>query len=126
MKKEFLAVFQVTRTITFEVEYYTLGSNSSPYFSTSANVFNRPKTDYNQCGQCQEDVLPRGSKAYHFYKKWDDKHLLDLTESEYEEMITDLETLKNKYNYIIEEPTKYHSSINFHKCKELSMMKLKK
>lgn len=126
MKKEFLAVFQVTRTITFEVEYYTLGSNSSPYFSTSANVFNRPKTDYNQCGQCQEDVLPRGSKAYQFYKKWDDKHLLDLTESEYEEMVSDLEALKNKYNYIIEEPSKNHSSISFHTCKELSMMKLKK
>ena len=126
MKKEFLAVFQVTRTITFEVEYYTLGSNKNPDFSTSANEFNRPKTDYNRCGQCQEDVLPRGSKAYQFYKKWNYKHLLDLTESEYEEMIADLEILKNKYNYIIEEPSKNHSSICFHTCKELSMMKLKK
>ena len=126
MKKGFLSVFQVTRTITFEVEYYTLGSNSSPYFSTSANVFNRPKTGYNEFGQCQESALPHGSKAYQFYKKWDNKHLSDLTESEYEEMISDLETLKNKYNYIIEEPSKNHSSISFYKCKELSMMKLKK
>lgn len=126
MKKEFLAVFQVTRTITFEVEYYTLGSNSSPHFSTSANIFNRSKTDYNECGQGQESVLPHGSKAYQFYKKWDNKHLSDLTESEYEEMIFDLETLKNRYNYIIEEPSKNHSSISFYKCKELSMMKLKK
>lgn len=126
MKKEFLAVFQVTRTITFDVEYYTLGSNSHPNFTTSANAFNRPKTDYNQGGQCQESVLPHASKAYKFYKKWNGKHLEDLTELEYEEMVADVETLKNQYNYIIEEPSKNHSSISFYNCKELSMMKLKK
>lgn len=37
--KEFMYVFQISKLITFEVEFYTLGTNSAPYFSTSANEF---------------------------------------------------------------------------------------
>lgn len=31
--KEFMYVFQISKLITFEVEFYTLGTNSAPYFS---------------------------------------------------------------------------------------------
>ena len=68
MKKEFNATFQVTRMVLFSVNYYTLGSNESPHFSTTAARFIRNKRDYSAFGQCQEDVLPRGSAAYKFFK----------------------------------------------------------
>lgn len=41
--KEFMYVFQISKLITFEVNFYTLGTNSAPYFSTSANKFCRSK-----------------------------------------------------------------------------------
>ena len=128
MNKEFLAAFQITRTTVFEVEYYTLGSNSHPYFTTSAEVFNRPKTDYNRCGQCQKDVLT--GAALEFYKKWDAYHLKDLTESEYEEMTKDMQLLFDTYNYIFYDKTKDENKdkqfISFYSIKNLSMLKLKK
>lgn len=52
MKKEFLSVFQLSKTKIFEVDYYTLMTNQHPQFSTSANEFNRPKNNYSSCGQC--------------------------------------------------------------------------
>ena len=57
--KEFQAVFQLSKTIIFEVRYYTLSTNSRPYFSTTAARFCRNKRDYSQCGQAQ-DTLTRG------------------------------------------------------------------
>ena len=128
MNKEFLSAFQITRTIIFEVEYYTLGGNSRPDFTTSAEVFNRPKTDYNRCGQCQKDVL--SGVALEFYKKWDAHHLKDLTESEYEEMMKDMQILFDTYNYIFYDKTKDENKdkqfISFYSIKNLSMLKLKK
>ena len=70
---EFHAAFQLTRKIIFEVSYYTLGSNDSPYFTTSAEEFNQPKTDYNRAGQAQDDLCTGAARA--FYKKWDLFHL---------------------------------------------------
>lgn len=43
MKKEFKYYFQITKLVMFEVEYYTLGNNKSPYFTTSASKFFRNK-----------------------------------------------------------------------------------
>ena len=125
MNKEFTSVFQINKTITFEVNYYTMGSNKSPHFSTSANQFNRPKTDYNRCGQCQNDLLT--GKAKRFYDKWDKLHLSILTENQYNEMIEDLEELKNTYNHIYTCLDKeiYKRSISFSDMKDLSMMKIK-
>lgn len=100
-KQEFKAVIQLSKTVIFEVEYYTLGHNSKPYFATSASVFCRNKRDYNMCGQCQEDVLK--GKAKNFWKKWDTLHLKDLSEEEYAEMHRDLEDLFKVYNYMYEE-----------------------
>ncbi|DAH42528.1 MAG TPA: hypothetical protein [Bacteriophage sp.] len=37
--KEFMYCFQISKLITFEVEYYTLGSNSAPYFSTYEGIY---------------------------------------------------------------------------------------
>ena len=97
--------------ITFEVSYYTLGNNSSPYFSTSANEFIRSKRDYNRGGQAQNDLLT--GKAMQFFKKWDELHLKDLTENQYDEKIKD--TFKGS-----------HSDFSFYQIVEFSKQELKK
>ena len=123
--KKFWA-FQLNKTTIFEVEYYQLNGNQTPHFSTSAAEFNRPKTDWNRCGQAQEDLLPRNSYVYKFYKKWDVKHLQDLSNEEYAELVTDIKRLKNIYNYIeLDQDEKlYRTYIPFWALKNLSMLKL--
>ena len=86
--KEFMYVFQISKLITFEVNFYTLGTNSAPYFSTSANEFCRSKLDYTRGGQAQRDLLPKFSPARRFFEKWDHcpasiLSLLSPTDSEY-------------------------------------------
>lgn len=114
-KREFNYTFQINKTVIFEVSYYTLGTNKSPYFSTSAAVFNRLKSDFNQCGQCQEDLLFGDAKK--FFYKFDSLHLKDLSENDYISIIEDIELLKAKYNYI--------DNCSFYNQRELSKMKLK-
>lgn len=101
--KEFQAVFQMSKTIIFEVRYYTLDNNSRPYFTTSAAQFYRNKKDYSRCGQAQPELLKGYRTARQFFEKWDVYHLHDLTPEQYNEMRHDLETLKEKYNFIFEE-----------------------
>lgn len=101
--KEFQAVFQISKMVLFEVNYYHLCNNEKADFSTSAEQFVRNKRGYSACGQCQKDVLPKLSKAYKFYKKWNKKHLQELTEQEFEEMYNDLEELKQTYSYMQDE-----------------------
>lgn len=101
--KEFQAVFQLSKTIVFEVNYYTLSTNSSPNFATSAAQFCRNKQDYSRCGQAQQDLLKGYLWAMRFFKKWDCLHLHNLTAAQYEEMRQDLEGLKARYNYLFEE-----------------------
>ena len=113
---EFKLTFQITKKVIFEVSYYTLGSNKHPYFATSAASFNQPKSDFNQCGQCQNDVL-RG-EALKFYKKWDHLHLEDLTLDEYAGIVSDIDELKKRYNWI--------NTRGFSSQRELSKMELKK
>lgn len=128
MKKEFIATFQLSKKIIFNVNYYTLDNNSSPHFATSADEFNQPKTDYCRGGQAQEDLTKGFYVARRFWKKWDKKHLQDLTENEYKELMQDIETLKEKYNYIYEELDEslkpYCPHIRFYDLKKLSMLKL--
>ena len=124
---EFMYTFQITRTVIFGVKYYTLGSNEAPYFSTSAWVFNRPKTDFKRGGQCQKEVLK--GYAYQFWVKWDKHHLKDLNDNDYKELLQDIEELKARYNYIdtIRDTfagTHYYHS--FYSEKNLSMQPLKK
>ncbi len=128
MKKiEFLTAFQISKTIIFEVDYYTLSTNKTPYFSTSVFKFNQPKTDWSEGGQAQNRLLPLGV-ARSFWKKWNCKHLQDLTEEEYKVMLLDLGELFRKYNHITytlkEENKPYSPTISFYLEKELSMMKL--
>ena len=103
MKKEFQAVFQLSKTEIFEVRYYHLSTNQRADFATSAARFCRNKRDYSTCGQAQESVCKGHLAAYRFYKKWDKMHLKDLNDSEYVEMRRDLETLMETYNFILEE-----------------------
>ena len=120
----FSMVFQITKNIMFEVNYYKIGGNTDPYFSTSAMVFNRPKTDYKLCGQCQASVLPIASSARMFYKKWNKYHCNDIMDSEtYKELLSDLDELKEKYNYV----ERFDNiDITFNQCRALSMLPLKK
>jgi hypothetical protein len=116
-KKEFHAVFMVSRKIGFEVEYYRLGSNTNQHFTTQAFEFNQPKTDYTRCGQSQELLKGVANKAYKFYKKWDKLHLHAMTEMQYNEMITDIEVLKVVYPcHLISD-----NDIRFSSIKNLSM-----
>lgn len=100
--KEFMYCFQIDKMRVFEVEFYTLGTNKTPYFSTSAAEFIRSKRDYSRCGQAQESILPKNSIARRFYDKWDKLHLHNLTLEEYTEITADIEELKERYNYIEE------------------------
>lgn len=101
--KEFQAVFQMSKTIIFEVDYYTLSTNKTPYFTTSASKFCRNKRDYSQGGQAQKSLLRSYPVAMRFFKKWDTFHLQDLAPLQYEEMRVDMEELKAWYNFIYEE-----------------------
>ena len=126
--KEFHYAFEITRKIIFNVSYYTLLTNRYPFFTTSVDKFNQPKTDYCEWGQVQEELLPEGSAAYKFYKKWDVKHLHNLTPDEYNDLCKDIERLKSKYNYVCKETDTFagtNSYIPFYKAKELSMLKIK-
>lgn len=96
---EFRAAFQVTKSIVFEVCYHTLGGNRTPYFSTMAGRLNRHKTDYSECGQCQDRLL--SGFARRFWKKWDGKHLGTLSYAERAELWADIEAMKEHYNYIV-------------------------
>lgn len=110
--------FQITKKIIFEVRYNDLsGANREPDFATSCAVFNQPKTDFDRCGQCQADVLPKG-KARNFWEKWDNLHLHKLDETQEEELLLDVEELKAKYNWC--------AGSGFCEQRELSKMNLKK
>lgn len=101
--KEFYAVFQMSRTIIFEVRYCTIGNNPTPDFATSAAQYARNKRDYTRCGQAQPDLLKGYRTAMAFFKKWDAHHLHTLTPEQYAEMRADLEALQSRYNYILTE-----------------------
>lgn len=98
--KEFMYCFQIDKMTIFEVEFYTLSTNKTPHFSTSAARFIRSKRDYSECGQAQKRLLPKNSIVHRFYNKWDHLHLHNLTQEEYTEITADIEELKERYNYI--------------------------
>lgn len=97
----FTIAFRISKKKFFIVKYGSINSrNQEPYFSTSGGILNHVRSDWNQCGQCQKDILSTGLIARKFYDKWDEKHLSSLTLIEYDEMMKDLELLKEKYSYI--------------------------
>jgi hypothetical protein len=115
--------FQISRMIIFEVDYYRCGNNPDKYFTTSAAQFNRPKTDYNHCGQAQKELLRFASKAMTFFKKWDDLHTKDLNEAQYLDMLNDIEVLKSQYNYIVNDTDR---DLSFSELRDLSKLTLKR
>ena len=90
--------FQITKKIMFEVR-------NDEYFATSADKFNTRNTDFEQCGQCQDELLPQGS-ARKFWEKWDRYHLTRLTADQEKELEKDIEPLKESYNWA---PSTYFS-----------------
>lgn len=90
--------FVVAPSTIFEVNNDHIWKNN--YFSTRAKVWNNHRTDISRGGQCQEDVIPKESLAYEFYKKWDKFHLHELNEEQTKELQFDLNVLKDFYPYI--------------------------
>lgn len=120
---EFHAVFALSKTKMFNVDYYTLGGNDAPYFATSADEFTRSKLDYSRCGQAQHSICKGYPEAMRFFKKWDFEHLHKLTDEKYHEMVADLETLFSKYPYLLkqkESPSELYS-FSFGVVKDFSM-----
>ena len=123
--------FQLSRTEIYEVHIRpNMVSNDGPAgpyiqegfdFSTTAEVFNRPKTDFNTCGQCQERVTANHPTANDHWKKWDQYHLKRVTPELFDEWLKDIETLKAAYNYFVK-----NRDITFYDVRQLSMMKPKK
>ena len=100
MQNEFKYTFIIDRMVSFTVSYYTLGSNEHPHFATCAQKFNRPKSDYSECGQAQDRLLPYHSMVRDFWRKWNGKHLMLLTDDELRQVENDVELLKQKYPYV--------------------------
>lgn len=127
-REEFQYTFQITNFINFNVDFYTLSSNSHPDFSTSADLFYKNKTDYERCGQCQDEVLPKNSLAMEFYQKFDKYHLTNLTTEQYNEIVKEIEKLKERYNFICKKESEMPLN-NFHfkfeDAVELSKLPLK-
>lgn len=97
---EFTITFRDRKKVFFKVSYGTHGHLSQdPYFSTSAMEFNYGRTDWDRCGQAQEDLL-KNRKLKEFFNKWDDLHLKVLTFDEYDELMDDIEYLKDSIPYI--------------------------
>ena len=120
-------VFQLSKTILFEVHYYTLMNNPAPDFSTEAEKFTRSKITFEQCGQCQKRLLVDYPEVMAFYEKWDVHQCKDLSDEAYSEMVTDLAPLCAKYNYLLKEHTKTTpvGGFYFENLKDFSMNKLK-
>jgi hypothetical protein len=129
--KEMHYAFQLSRTEIYEVHIRpNMVSNNGPAgpyiqdgfdFSTMAEVFNRPKTDFNTCGQCQERVTANYPAANAHWKKWDQYHLKRVTPELFDEWLKDIEELKAAYDYIEQD-----REISFSQLRELSMEKVKK
>lgn len=128
-RTEFMYVFQLSKMIMLEVNYYTLGSNKEANFTMSADEFIKNKRDYARCGQCQEELTEGFRVAHNFVMKWNSKHLCDLTDDEYVELNIDLLNLKNTYNYIEKTRETFantYEDIRFREIVELSKKNLKK
>ena len=117
-KPYFHCVLQLDKLNVFEVNYYKLGNNKNPHFTTSAARLIRSKRDYHQCGQSQETICKPFKDVYQFYKKWNTLQLKDLSLLQYLQIFSDLTTLGEKYNFILSD-----NEISFSKIVELSKQK---
>lgn len=92
--------FRDRKKVTFTIHYGEYGELSQdPHFSTSAQEFNRNRTDYDSCGQAQQSLL-KNKDLKTFFEKWDKFHLSKLTFKQYDELIKDINNLKQTIPYI--------------------------
>lgn len=97
----FVITFRVKKKHFFTVEFGDVKAHGQqPYFSTSGGILNYIRSDYNRCGQCQNDVLSTNTTLYTFFRKWDVLHIKSLTMQQLNELKSDIEVLKAKYPYI--------------------------
>lgn len=113
--------FQISSKIIFNVSYYFCGGKENAYFTTSADQFNGPKTDYNHCGQAQKELLKGAGAAMAFYRKFDPLHLEGLTQDQHADVLAGIEKLKGLYNWI-----ESKNDIRFSEAHALSMQPVKK
>lgn len=96
---EFEITFRDRKKVFFFINFGTHGHLSqAPYFSTSAAELNYGRTDYDRCGQAQE--ILKNKKLVDFFKKWDPLHLKPLTFDQYDELMDDIDYLKEHIHYI--------------------------
>ena len=67
----------------FVIEYYRLSTNRCPHFSTTYD------------GSQRQEYIHGYHSATAFYRKWNDFHLHELTLGEYQELMEDIQELKN-------------------------------
>lgn len=113
-------IFQLSKMVMFEVSYKRLRGNKFPYFSTITQVFCKNKRDISCTGS---DNLKNFPLAYEFDQKWDGEHLHRLDVEKYDELLRDIEELKQEYNW---EFTKSGDGFPFHREVELSKQKPKR
>lgn len=113
-------IFQLSKMVMFQVSYKRLRGNKLPYFSTVTQVFCKNKRDISCTGSNNLKNFPL---AYEFYQKWDGEHLHRLDVEKYDELLRDIEELKQEYNW---EFTKSGDGFPFHREVELSKQKPKR
>lgn len=77
----------ISKTFVFKIEYYRLRTNKSPYFSTTYK------------GWQNQEELPHNSMAYQFYRKWNPFQCIEMTINEFNEMMEDLQKLRESNRY---------------------------
>ena len=96
---EFVLSFRDSKRMFFTVDYGSIGHlNQDPSFGTTAQLFNRNRSDYERCGQAQDMLTNKQIKG--FFDKWDICHFKALTFDKYKELMQDIEILKETIPYI--------------------------
>lgn len=113
-------IFQLSKMVMFEVSYKRLRGNKSPHFSTVTQVFCKNKRDISCTGS---DNLKNFPLAYEFEQKWNGERLHKLDVEKYDELLRDIEELKQEYNW---EFTKSGDGFPFNREVELSKQKPKR
>jgi hypothetical protein len=107
-KHEFQVLFHCGKDVTFLVGYYREFDNKNPHFITTADIFNRNHSGLLRgpsggSGQCQaralkmnDSFLPDSehAKFMAFWTKWNTHHLHKLSAKQLNELIADLDELK--------------------------------
>lgn len=97
----FTITFRVKKKHFFMVQFGGLKYHTQqPYFSTSGAVLNHTRNGYKRGGQCQPWILPKHSLFRKFFDKWDTLHTQSFTMEQYNDLLKDLEELKEKYAHI--------------------------